>query len=341
MYSFSIENGTIKDNGKFLPDEGSLNNITCLAIKKNIVVFGDSDGNLNKWNIKTKTLNNLALKLGYVKQLKFFNRSENFILLISFLDSIQIFDVNKSLTISTFRTSSKSEITYSDWYDKDKIIVKFSNNTTKLFNLELKTIQEENINLLSLSLNIDISSEIDYLTMLSLLKQFLYKTVYYMCDNEIMHSNIDDFKQSLVHSTQNITMNNIIKHINPILLDILYSSMIKYKNSDKLVKKVNIFAFLSLYLNFNSFETSFWCLLAYVSNENNDKNTFNEMIKNSYMLNQNDFSFRTLEVLKMYKDSGNDLIHELILWDEKEIAFNVLIEANSKNDSEYLNNSLK
>ena len=37
MYSFSIEIGTIKDNGKFLPDEGSLNNVTCLAIK--IVLF--------------------------------------------------------------------------------------------------------------------------------------------------------------------------------------------------------------------------------------------------------------------------------------------------------------
>ena len=136
-------------------------------------------------------------------------------------------------------------------------------------------------------------------------------------------------------------MNNIIKQINPVLLDILYSSMMKYKDSDKLVKKVNVFALLSLYLNLNSFETSFWCLLAYVLNENADKNIFNEMIKNSYMLDQNDFSFRALEMLKMYKDSGNDLIHELILWDKKEIAFNALIEANSKSDSEYLNNSFK
>ena len=45
MYSFSVENNIIKDGGKVLPEDGLLAHITAVAIKKDLIVFADMDGN--------------------------------------------------------------------------------------------------------------------------------------------------------------------------------------------------------------------------------------------------------------------------------------------------------
>lgn len=44
MYSFSVENNIIKDGGKVLPEDGLLTHIAAVAIKKDLIVFGDMDG---------------------------------------------------------------------------------------------------------------------------------------------------------------------------------------------------------------------------------------------------------------------------------------------------------
>ena len=44
MYSFSVENNIIKDGGKILPEDGLLSHLTSIAIKKELIIFGDVDG---------------------------------------------------------------------------------------------------------------------------------------------------------------------------------------------------------------------------------------------------------------------------------------------------------
>lgn len=321
-----------------------LNNVTGIALKKEFIIFGDSDGNLNKWNIKTKSLNLIASKLGNIKQLKFSNRLD-LILLISLADSVLVFDVTKSLIMSSYKITNKIEINYSDWYCDDKIIIKLSNNITKILNLELKQFKEENIDFLSLSSFKIFSTSLDYLTILSMNKKYLYKLVYDLCDCDVDYQTVDELKRSVFHCSNDKIVNDFIQDLNPKLLNVIFFKLKKYKTFDSLVKKVNMFAFLTLYLNLNSFEISFWSLLAYSLNDKTNKSLFFDLIqKYSCMLDQNDFSLREFETLKVSKDKPNavgDIVHKLILCDKKDYAFNVLVEASSNNDEEYLNNSYK
>ena len=68
MYSFCVENSTIKEGGKLLPEEGLLNNLSSLAVKKDVVIFGDTEGNLTKWNAKDKHSSLMAKKHSSIKQ---------------------------------------------------------------------------------------------------------------------------------------------------------------------------------------------------------------------------------------------------------------------------------
>lgn len=84
--------------------------------------------------------------------------------------------------------------------------------------------------------------------------------------------------------------------------------------------------------------------MAYVLNENHDKKLFLDYMQStSYFLNKNHYNFNQLETLKINADSEKNLVYELILCDKKESAFNVLIDANNKNDknSDYFVNSFK
>lgn len=289
----------------------------------------------------------MASKLGSIRQLKFSNKTENLILLITLTDSVLIFDVAKSLIISSFKVNSKTEVVYSDWYSIDKIIIKLSNNIVKILNMELKQVHDDHVELSFLSSYRILSSSLDYLSLLNQNKKFLYKLVYDACQKEKLSENMTEFKQTMIESSNDKMVRDCMENINPQLLSLIFSKLKKHNSNDLVVKECNLFAFLTLYLNLSSFEVSFWSLMVYFhGDQKKEKNTFFDLIqKHSCMLVQNDYNtddeFETLKLFNEKNNSNRDLVHKLILCDKKDHAFNVLIETNSSNEGEYLNNSFK
>ncbi len=130
MYSFTVEANSIKDGGKLLPDDPSLHvNLNTMAIKKDLILLGDIDGNIIKWDIKTKTSKILPFKQrGEIKKLKFAPGKENLLLLIFFFDSIEIVEANTFENVSSFKSPSSIATTLSgtkikildcDWCSSD------------------------------------------------------------------------------------------------------------------------------------------------------------------------------------------------------------------------------
>ncbi len=70
LYHFSVEGNAIRDGTK-VPAESSLGTITCIAWKSDHIVRGDADGNLNVWDVRTRTSRNIATNRGAVKKLRF------------------------------------------------------------------------------------------------------------------------------------------------------------------------------------------------------------------------------------------------------------------------------
>lgn len=309
------------------------------------MIFGDLEGSINKWSIKTKSLNLILSKLGCIKQLKFSPQAESQLLLISCIDTITIFDVNKSLVVSSLNKSRlKAEIIYSDWLTDDSIIIKFSNNLIKTYNLELRQLIDKDINVYLISSAINgLKDDVDSFSMLLLLKRFFYKVLFSLCESEF--KDIDELKNAIFLADKNKIISNYLQFtINPDLLSLIFDGLKKFNDCDPIIKKVNMFAYLTLYMSLSSFEVYFWCLMAYVLNENHDKKLFLDYMQStSYFLNKNHYNFNQLETLKINADSEKNLVYELILCDKKESAFNVLIDANNKNDknSDYFVNSFK
>ena len=180
--------------------------------------------------------------------------------------------------------------------------------------------------------------------MLLLLKRFFYKAVFNLCDTQLKDKK--ELKNAIFLADKNKLISYYLQStINPDLLNVLFDGLCnKFNDCDPVIKKVNMFAYLTLYMSLSSFEVYFWCLMAYVMNENHDKQLFFDLMQNnSYMLSKRHFDFDQLETLKMNADSGKSLVNELILCDKKESAFNVLVDANNKNDknSDYFVNSFK
>ena len=65
-----MEGNAIRDGTK-VPAESSLGTITCIAWKSDHIVRGDADGNLNVWDVRTRTSRNIATNRGAVKKLRF------------------------------------------------------------------------------------------------------------------------------------------------------------------------------------------------------------------------------------------------------------------------------
>ena len=165
MYSFSVEQNIIKDGGKVLPEDGLLSNVTSIAIKRDLIVFGDVDGNISVWNTKLKSSKVIPSKHGQIRKLKFAPGKENFLLLLCFNDRIKVFEMKTQELISSFKLSSiKSlEILDCDWCASDKLVISFSNGCLSVFDIFFKRSIDERKFLLSISTNKTTQSLTDFL----------------------------------------------------------------------------------------------------------------------------------------------------------------------------------
>lgn len=330
MYSFSVEMNHIKDGAILLPEDGVLVNITCLALKKDLVLFGDSEGNLTKWNVKTKLNKSICLKRGSeLKKLKFAPGKENLLLFVQFADLIQILEVNNLELFSELKTNNvKIKILDSYWCSSDKILVYFSDLSIKVFNVNFK----------------QLSSRIECFA------PSLFRTI----ENK-KETNLLEFKFSLLDKIDRFLILKFISqqpsdYLSEGLKDLFEKLFGKvYKN------KIEKFACLSAYLNLNNFETKFWTLFSYLlANDANkagliktDSNKFRFILKqNSFLSSSNEFRSNEFELLQFYRtkqasqQQSNTFLKDYLLFNQLDLVFNLLMETDSL-DENYTNNLIK
>ena len=344
MYSFSVENNFIKDGSKILPDEGLLNNLTSIAIKKDLIIFGDLDGNLSIWNVTLKSSKLIASKLGPIRKLKFAPGKENFLLLISYSDKIQVYEIKTQELISSFKLSSirSLEIVDSDWCASDRIVLSLSNGCINIYDIYFKKIVDERKYLPSISCARVMQPMGDFMHTFSRLNRFLYQTIDVLVEAE------DNFNfESLTtiidaYCGENFVLKSVLDNVHADLKDVLFRKC----GHTSLTHKISSFAYLAMYLNCCPFEIRFWTFLAYSLCEN--KESIDLFKANPLLLDVKDFRQNEYELFKLRNEkrvmaSNADLTsvyRDLLLCNEQDLVFNLLVETDSGGEN-YLNNCYK
>ncbi len=361
LYSFTVEANSIRDGGKLLPDDPGLHaNLNTIAMKKYLILFGDQDGNIIKWDVKTKVSKILPFKQrGEIKKLKFAPGKENLLLLIFFSDIIEIVEANSFENVSSFKSATSLATTLSgtkvkiidcDWCSSDKIIVLFSDSIIRIFDLNFKQ-QSNLINCIpSLSRFTDeqISSKNIDADEIRAFKNFFMEAI----DNG---SNEVVFKEKeqdailnsyfMTNKSSQLILRDLIKNLNDQfskLFEKILSNNSEKENCTKefICEKAVSFCIVSNYFNFGSFESKFWTIFC----DSLDKKFVPD---SKFMCEKIEFKKNEYQKLKFYRDKqhlittkNNKLVQDLIFCNELDLVFNILIETEPQAES-YLDNYMK
>ncbi len=358
MYSFSVESNYIKDAAIPLPEDGLVNNVTCISMKKDYVVFGDMDGNVIRWNYVNKLTKLVALRRGNeIKKLKFAPGKENFLLLVQYSDSIEILEASTLETISSHKLqNTKLKFVDSYWTSSDTVLIQFSDGNLKILDFNLKQIQCRNSNSIP-SMFVDRSAHKKsiLLAFKSILYEMCFNNAKFTQENLLNYSRKSYFNlflckihlnyitfllffqlesyfkdQTPIQTSLSNLIRNLSKQMNNLLTDL--------ENLDHKLKK---FAKLSAYFNINSFETKFWSLLSLqFQNKSANSDLFDFVVKqNSYFANRTEFLLNEYESLKLFKDKHDfkdklgHVVKDLLVFNELDLAFNLLLETDPSNEN--------
>ncbi len=342
MYSFTVEQNTIKDGGKVLPEDGLLSHLVSIAIKKDFIIFGDMDGNLSVWNTKLKSSKMIiGNKFGTVKKLKFAPGKENTLLLALFIDSVRIFEAKSQELISVFKLTSKNfEILDCDWCASDKLVISFTNGCVSVYDIFFKKAVDERKFLSAISLNKCNQPINEFLKNILAMKRFYYQITDIVVQEKSEFS-FENLEETIGYFTnKNEPLKDFLRYTHPNLRALLE------KISELKMCKVEAFARLAMYLNLCQFEKQFWTNLAYnlIEPKNQQDNLFFNFIQsNEFLLNSVDFRQKQYETLKLLRDKNSVESpghSDLLLCNELNLTFNLLTETDT-NSPAYLNNSYK
>ena len=380
IYSFSLEANQIKEGGTVLPENGSFINLTAIAFKNDFIMFGDLDGNLTKWNIKTQLSSQMITpvitKRTEIRKLKFAPGKENHLLIVQSLDNIEIIEANSFEPVSSFKlglytSKIKAKIVDCDWCSSDKLFVLFSNSYIQIYDLNFKQSLYNSFKTLpSLS---EVSHFTSNKTLLNVNKEIVaVRDLFYKyfadynaklgkkSETEKLEHLIGIGEKYFQNDKQmraclSTYLNGLSRNVRSILFG--YLKRLDQINDDKIksnLSQVIGYSAIHSYLNRNGFESKFWSLLsaqlasdANISIENvNDY--FNVNSYSSYVISTHDFKLKEYKILKLYKDKRSELdksslellFSNLILCNEHQIAFDLLLETDFQSSS-YLNNYLK
>ena len=147
LYHFSVEGNTIKDGTK-VPAEASLATITCIAWKSDLIVRGDSEGNLNVWDVRTRTARSVATNRGAVKKVRFAPGRGNLKILVmnSSGDAVSVWDVKSDLELyaeARFAGGKgnsnglPAKVLDIDWAASDRAVLACADGTLRVVGLAL------------------------------------------------------------------------------------------------------------------------------------------------------------------------------------------------------------
>ena len=121
-----------------MPAETSLGVITCIGWKSDHIVRGDSDGNLNVWDVRTRTSRNIATARGAVKKIRFAPGKGNFKLLVLNPDAVSVWDVKDCRQVSELRTPKDvPRVVDIEWAASDRAVLATADGCLRVMGLSL------------------------------------------------------------------------------------------------------------------------------------------------------------------------------------------------------------
>ena len=380
MYSFYVEGHMIKDGSKVLLEDGSLTNIISMALKNDYIVFGDEYGSLNIWELKNKISKTINTKRGAIRKIKFAPGKENLRLLIQYsTNAIEIFDLARLESISYLKLKLKFyDIDWCSC-DKPIIMtsdgcirifdinlkqvpgqLNYLKYPTSLFN-------KNRSGFLNKKFSIDEYVALKYLLFDSLDKNYDYQMT--------SMNRLNDFFLNEKNFQQNLS--EIVSNLNENLIDFLNlcsqkpvessssSSTIDVNsrtNALRALKQVLKYEYCTseIYLDCH-FDLKFWQILRnylkqlYLSKSDEEKEAEEDIafVKNLpnvdtdlLIYDTNLFRTNELKYLKLYEQKralnsqNKNLINDLLLADQLDKVFHLLLETESTNVN-YLNDYLK
>jgi len=137
LYHFTVEGHTIKDGTK-IPAETGLGTITCISWKSDMIVRGDTEGNVNIWNMKTRQSKNIHTGRGMVKRMSFSPGKNNMKILVLYEDGVQIWDVKELEMINELRSPlDMVKVEDVEWASSDRVVLAGQDGAVRLAGLAL------------------------------------------------------------------------------------------------------------------------------------------------------------------------------------------------------------
>lgn len=335
IYSFKIESNHIRDAELNLPDNPIFTNVRSVDIKGNFLVLGDSEGHAKKWNFKTGSHESIALKRSLatgsysspeVKKVKFSPKKDDYSLLVQFNDRIEFLNVNTLEIIASYRNENvKLHIAYAFWCGAEQVFIYFTNGMSKIFDISRKQCIINRTNLFSSIVNSSLMELADVnVRLISKLKHVLVDLV-------------DDENRLNAQEYLNSVLRIPIEALNSRLVDLLTRNLAQGGKS-----KLSMLLLINFYFNSCSFETRFWSLMAYNCESAATTKTRQVKVNNEILLNPDDYRSGQFKKLELYQNKqevmsertkNSVLIRDLILLDQTDPAFNMLVETESKYDN--------
>lgn len=112
--------------------------ITCIAWKSDHIVRGDAEGNINVWDVKTRTSKNISTSRGAIRRLRFAPGRGNMKLLVLHADSVAIWDVKEYEMINELRTPKDMvKVADIDWAASDRAVLATIDGCLRVMGLAL------------------------------------------------------------------------------------------------------------------------------------------------------------------------------------------------------------
>lgn len=313
IYSLTIESNHIRDGQLALPEDVLYANVRAMDFKRELMIFGDAEGSITRFNARTRQTRAIQVRRNTeIKRIRFTPARDSLLISVQFADCVDVLDAS-SVTLDVVCTlkseNPKLKIVDSCWTGNDRLLVHFSNNTLRLFNVTQaggsKTSRP--VNLFTSVSNSEWGDELDETSVIKIKNNLL----------------------SLFERGSSIEESKSVVSLNTCLFEFIKKEAAKMSKLEKLCD-------ISSYFNPKSFETKFWSLLLY-----EESRIVNNVVRQiPLLMSLSDFREAQKDVLKVYHEKcdlsenvrSSVLTRDLYLINDLDTAFNLLIETEPRDD---------
>ncbi|XP_078310578.1 WD repeat-containing protein 11-like [Crassostrea virginica] len=141
LYHFVVEGSGFADASR-VPAESGMGTITWIAWKGDFILFGDGEGQLSVWDLKSKTQRTMATRRGWIKKIRFAPGRGNMKFFILYIDGFDIWELKegKAELLSSMKSPRDvAKVVDADWTGSDRPVLATAEGCVQVFDLALKS----------------------------------------------------------------------------------------------------------------------------------------------------------------------------------------------------------